>query len=196
MFRQQAGRRGFTLVELLVCVAIIAVLAGILFTTLAPVRERARETRCLSNLRQISKAIQIYRQDYQGQDPPAALTYDQLGLPWTPGLLILGGYLPGWEIFQCPSEYWGPEDPMVDRKYRPMSYQWSFSREDIHTPPVPRFSERVARRGEDTPLAGDPHHGEWMRGRRDSPQFWVLIVRLGGQVQRTRVGRHAPGWEW
>src|SRR5476649_1192803 len=58
------NRRGFTLIELLVVIAIIAILAAILFPVFAQAREKARSTTCLSNLKQLGAATQMYVQDY------------------------------------------------------------------------------------------------------------------------------------
>ncbi len=63
-------RRGFTLIELLVVIAIIAILAAILFPVFARAREKARQTSCLSNLKQLGTALQMYVQDYDGMTPP------------------------------------------------------------------------------------------------------------------------------
>jgi prepilin-type N-terminal cleavage/methylation domain-containing protein/prepilin-type processing-associated H-X9-DG protein len=57
-------RSGFTLIELLVVIAIIALLAAILFPVFAQVRDKARQTTCLSNEKQIGAAAQMYLQDY------------------------------------------------------------------------------------------------------------------------------------
>jgi prepilin-type N-terminal cleavage/methylation domain-containing protein/prepilin-type processing-associated H-X9-DG protein len=59
----------FTLIELLVVIAIIALLASILFPVFAQARERARQTACLSNLRQIGLAIGLYTDDYDSSYP-------------------------------------------------------------------------------------------------------------------------------
>src|SRR5216110_953320 len=53
-------RRGFTLIELLVVVAIIAIIAAILFPVFAQARESARQTTCLSNLKQLGTGLMMY----------------------------------------------------------------------------------------------------------------------------------------
>ncbi len=58
------SRKGFTLIELLVVIAIIAILAAILFPVFAKAREKARQTSCLNNLKQIALASIQYTQDY------------------------------------------------------------------------------------------------------------------------------------
>jgi prepilin-type N-terminal cleavage/methylation domain-containing protein/prepilin-type processing-associated H-X9-DG protein len=55
---------GFTLIELLVVIAIISILAAILFPVFAQAREKARQTACLSNMKQLGLALQMYTQDY------------------------------------------------------------------------------------------------------------------------------------
>ena len=57
-------RTGFTLIELLVVIAIIAILAAILFPVFAQTREKARQTACLSNMRQMGNAYTAYTADY------------------------------------------------------------------------------------------------------------------------------------
>src|SRR5438128_4690943 len=57
-------RAGFTLIELLVVIAIIAILAAILFPVFAQARAKARQTSCLSNMKQIGTALYMYLQDY------------------------------------------------------------------------------------------------------------------------------------
>jgi prepilin-type N-terminal cleavage/methylation domain-containing protein/prepilin-type processing-associated H-X9-DG protein len=58
------GKRGFTLTELLMVVAVVATVVGILFPVFAQARESSRRTVCLSNLRQLALAHQMYVHDY------------------------------------------------------------------------------------------------------------------------------------
>ncbi len=65
-------KRGFTLIELLVVIAIIAILAAILFPVFARAREKARQTKCTSNLRQIALATQMWAQENDEKFPTSA----------------------------------------------------------------------------------------------------------------------------
>lgn len=66
---RNAISRGFTLIELLVVIAIIAIVAGILFPVFAQAREKARQTQCTSNMRNIGTALMQYVSDYDEKFP-------------------------------------------------------------------------------------------------------------------------------
>ena len=70
--------KGFTLIELLVVIAIIAILAAILFPVFAQVREKARQTTCASNQKQIGLGFLQYVQDYDEHFP----SEQDGGNPW------------------------------------------------------------------------------------------------------------------
>jgi len=102
------SRRGFTLIELLVVIAIIAILAAILFPVFARAREKARQTSCLSNVKQIMTGVLMYAQDYDEVLPPADswLTNDNRNpsLPTTYWYEGIYPYVANWQIFICPSQ--------------------------------------------------------------------------------------------
>jgi prepilin-type N-terminal cleavage/methylation domain-containing protein/prepilin-type processing-associated H-X9-DG protein len=69
-----SARRAFTLIELLTVIAIIGILAAIIIPTVGKVRETARASQCVSNLRQIGMGIQLYIQDNQQRFPGPLFT--------------------------------------------------------------------------------------------------------------------------
>jgi prepilin-type N-terminal cleavage/methylation domain-containing protein/prepilin-type processing-associated H-X9-DG protein len=93
------SHRGFTLIELLVVISIIAVLSAILFPVFAKAREKARQTQCVSNLRQIGLASMQYCMDSDDLLPPADGS--------TPSMYIIAArlqpYVKSFAIFRCPS---------------------------------------------------------------------------------------------
>ena len=111
--------RAFTLIELLVVIAIIAILAAILFPVFAQAREKARQTACLSNCKQIALAFQMYQQDYDGmftwQGPHLG---DDIADFMAPGAKPTWGaelmpYIKSPKIYICPSA----QPSIFDKKY-------------------------------------------------------------------------------
>jgi prepilin-type N-terminal cleavage/methylation domain-containing protein/prepilin-type processing-associated H-X9-DG protein len=95
-------KSGFTLIELLVVIAIIAILAAILFPVFARAREKARQTSCLSNVKQIGLGLMMYVQDYDERYPtlyyytnstPSRIDYVQ----------VLHPYINNMQVWNCPS---------------------------------------------------------------------------------------------
>jgi prepilin-type N-terminal cleavage/methylation domain-containing protein len=115
--RIRDSRNGFTLIELLVVIGIIGVLSAILFPVFARAREKARQTTCLNNQRQIATAIQLYCEENDEQLPTAATVWTALKL--TPKLQSCpsaskrfkdgsyffngGSHLSGQALGDCPS---------------------------------------------------------------------------------------------
>jgi len=94
-------RKGFTLIELLVVIAIIAILAAILFPVFARAREKARQTSCLSNLKQLGLATQMYCQDY---DEKCSMSIYLAGTQAYTMYHVHAPYIKNTQIFDCPSE--------------------------------------------------------------------------------------------
>lgn len=107
MLTERKNISGFTLIELLVVIAIIAILAAILFPVFAKVREKARQTSCLSNERQLGLAFAQYTTDFDQTWPDTDL--HTLAVP---GIVndgqgyasTLFGYLTSTAILKCPDD--------------------------------------------------------------------------------------------
>lgn len=111
------SKKGFTLIELLVVIAIIAILAAILFPVFAQAREKARQTQCVSNLRNSATAVLMYAQDYDETMPMSF--YYMVGtnnLPCAMTMLsLVAPYLKNKDVYRCPSE---PDAYDVDAEFK------------------------------------------------------------------------------
>jgi prepilin-type N-terminal cleavage/methylation domain-containing protein/prepilin-type processing-associated H-X9-DG protein len=93
-------RRGFTLIELLVVIAIIAILAAILFPVFARAREKARQSSCLNNMKQLGLALRMYVDDYDETMIPYCTSPPGMSETW-PKLIL--PYVKNYAVYDCPS---------------------------------------------------------------------------------------------
>ena len=119
----------FTLIELLVVIAIIAILAAILFPVFAKAREKARQTSCLSNLKQLGLAVMQYCQDYDETYP---ISYqDAAGGPGTASQIPLTWpnriqtYIKSTQLYGCPSDSRPPNVDFAGCRPILQSYAWN-----------------------------------------------------------------------
>jgi prepilin-type N-terminal cleavage/methylation domain-containing protein len=87
-------RKGFTFVELVVCLSLILIVTALLMPGFTRARARARGAACSSNLAQIGSALQLYAQDHDGRFPPDERTWSYQ----------IQAYAKNTMIVQCPSE--------------------------------------------------------------------------------------------
>jgi general secretion pathway protein G len=112
------AKRGFTLVEMLVVIGIIAVLAAMLFPVFAAAREKGRSAACVSNLKQLGAAVEIYASDFDDHYPWAKDPADEYHpeiwndfpvwkawIPYMPRLRdTLDPYVKNYDVWHCASD--------------------------------------------------------------------------------------------
>jgi len=148
-------RKGFTLIELLVVIAIIAILAAILFPVFAQAKAAAQKSVCLSNLRQIGTAMEMYEDDYDSLLPDRRDLKSSLPggykpfTSWPPSdprsgwaLILLEPYTKNDAIWVCPStKGLFSNTQQVVQQTTPSAtehittyWMWRFDRPDVPTP--------------------------------------------------------------
>ena len=102
--------RGFTLFELLIVIAIVAILSTIAYPVFVGVQERAKALKDMNNLRQIGVATQLYLNDHDGVLFSATPSWMMQLNPVNPLDPNQTKYLPSWDVFQSPLDTRAPSD--------------------------------------------------------------------------------------
>lgn len=187
---------GLTLIELMLSLAILVVLAGIVYAATGSARERARQAHCVSNLHQLGVAFLMYRQDYGGTDRPG--WPDQMGFPPSPAALYLGdrpgggAYMDaGATVCRCPNAPPPPAGVGVSCDYLMGWWGWGM-RENPRYVRGPTFPNAIRERGDEMPILIDRYHA------RPSPYehapHTFIVLRLNGRVSVYR-GPMTSGWK-
>lgn len=176
-------RRGFTLLELLVVISIIAVLAGLLLPVVAMVRRMANDAKCGSNLQQIAAAIEVYKGDNDDSFPERLLwdaTQAGVPSPITSDLFHSNGPLRGLtKILLCPRDGQVGKDTRMGRHvtwenlsaiYTPgSSYEYEVSSVPLTSGQIDFFfKDRTTK-----PALGDPE-ATWAGGKHNQLRFGNL----------------------
>ncbi len=166
-------KRGFTLLELMFVISIIAILAAILFPVFARARESARRSTCASNLQQIGVALNMYAQSYDGR-------YPKKNNEFAPVFRYVGNI----DIFYCPSDsaehYW----QLQPAKMAPYSASHFYGPEI----PVRTYSSYVYRGG----LCNDDRADRVIAGESQTWHGEANVLYLGGYVRTIDAYAYRP----
>lgn len=198
MERTIKPRFAFTLIELLVVIAIIAILAAILFPVFAAAREKARQTTCASNEKQLGLAFYQYVQDYDELCPiilsqvpvvePAHLFYSPINAYGSNGQTY---YYPEWAdmlypyikssgVYHCPSDYITQNQCANCVSYMSNRYLGWYPQENPVTNTAPC--------GVNRDYCGDD---PWALGKIATPSSTVFLTEYG-EAQCTQTGYVGP----
>ncbi|MDQ2985886.1 MAG: prepilin-type N-terminal cleavage/methylation domain-containing protein [Armatimonadota bacterium] len=167
--------RAFTLIELLIVIAIIAILAAVLFPVFSRAKEAARKSGCISNLRQLGYAFAMYLSENDDRMPDRRDLKTSLGYrPWTSwppsdpragwAAIVLEPYIKSPDIWSCASLVGAPVGEAIQSKQETDAgdtryWMWRFDRPDDPVPLDNFWGKTVAACLTDLQGAGNPQAG-------------------------------------
>lgn len=127
--------KAFTLIELLIVIAIISVLAAILFPVFSRARENARRASCMSNLKQVGLGFIMYTQDYDEHMPPYSQALGSGNYTYPNGKIstamnagwpiLIYPYVKNWQAYNCPSAESQYAGGAIAAHFFPYSYNYN-----------------------------------------------------------------------
>jgi len=139
-------KKGFTLVELMVVLAIIAVLAGVAVPVSRSVLAKSREAACLGNLKSIGGGLQLYLQDNNNRLPTLALGRADKSSQEPVLETVILAYIESEEAFHCPAD-------TAEFEKTGSSYNWNITQNGLHMSKVSFFG--IDDKPEAIPLVSD-----------------------------------------
>jgi prepilin-type N-terminal cleavage/methylation domain-containing protein len=123
------SNRAFTLLEMLVVIAVIATLAALLFPVISRAKAKARRTTCMNNLKQINLGLRMYSDDHSDIAPPSPLTINSYPLDFGGYKKHMKSYVglkglssPADKLFACPADTFYYEFSETNQNYVPRSF--------------------------------------------------------------------------
>ncbi len=185
-------KKAYTLIEILIVIAIIAVITGIAFASFGPARESARKTVCLSNMHQIGVGYSLYMQDYNGVElqEGVKISAAQAAIPIVPTYVttFVDKYIGSRAVMHCPSYH----DPAKTTEKLFSTYAIRYYNPVYDTPTqTENQTDELSKRGMDSWLAiCDQHNvrvGAAIQEQHTWEKRWINMLRFNQQLSKIQI---------